>query len=169
MDKALGFFTLDLFRPEEVPVAISKLTTRCLRPVIQLVFSHPFHLPYLYVILLIVMSLGWAEERDYQDNQYWSWYHSFLTTTTNPHDQSPAGPWTHFILWLPDCRALHIFTILLTCLTSQTYSFIFYLFNIFISTSIWFIMCKNEYRYSYMYEYMQTILYTPNRSYVLII
>ena len=23
MDKALGFFTLDLFRPEEVPVAIS--------------------------------------------------------------------------------------------------------------------------------------------------
>lgn len=146
MDKTLGFFTLDLFRPEEVPIATSKLTTH-LRPVTQLlVFPHPFHLSYLHVILLIITSLGRAEECDYQDNQCWSWYHSFLAETTNLHDQSPAGSWTHVILWLPDCRVLHIFTMLLTCLTSQTYSLLFYLLNIFISmyTSIWFIMCKNN-------------------------
>ena len=117
-------------------MSLASRSASCLLP--------PFPFTLFDVILLIIMSLGWAEECDYQDNQYWSWYHSFLAATTNPHDQSPAGSWTHFVLWLPDCRVLHIFTIFLTCLTSQIYSFIFYLFNIFISTSIWFIMYKNE-------------------------
>ena len=165
MGKACGrhpslVFTLFSLRPEGDPIATwkSKLTALSCASHSASHLSPSFPLILFAWGFLIIMSVGWAEEYNYQDDQEKGWYYPFLGSPLTHMNCLQLGPELPFSCGCQTVES-YIFTILLVYLTNQTHSSIL---NIFISTytSIWFFMYKKEFMYHIMYtKYLIYLLF----------